>query len=117
MAGKFFGNSGFADTPCTSDKKCGCSVLILLPTQHLLIDLSPKYSFCQRFSNFIRCKGRYKIPITKGKRINNAEILKDKYLKNAEILKETNQSHSLASSHLMNNQPKISIPNVLSQHF
>ena len=47
-----------------------------------------------------------KFPITKGKRINNAEILK-----------ETNQSNSLASSHLMNNQPKISIPNVLSQHF
>lgn len=103
-------------------------VIQLVSTQHLLIDLSPKYSFCHRFSNFIRCKGRYKIPITKGKRINNAEILKDlllnnaeilknKYLKNAEILKETNQSHSLGSSHLMNNQPKISIPNVLSQHF
>ena len=63
-------------------------IIQLVSTQHLLIDLSPKYSFCHRFSNFIRCKGRYKIPITKGKRINNAEILKAFLAEIAEILKD-----------------------------
>ena len=66
MTGKLLGNSGFADTPCTSDKKCGCPVLILFPTQHLFIDLTSKYSFCHLFY-LIRCKDSYKIPITKGK--------------------------------------------------
>ena len=86
MAGKLLGNSGFANTPCTPDKKCSCPVLILFPTQHLLIDLAPKYSFYHRFFILFGAKIAIKSQIPKEKK-KNAEILKGLLLKSAENLK------------------------------
>ncbi len=53
-------------------------MLILFPTQHLLIDLAPEYSFCHRIF-FIRCEDSYKIPITKEKNKKMPKFSEDYY--------------------------------------
>ena len=67
MAGKLFGNSGLADTSCPSDKKCGRTVLILFPTQHLLIDFASEYSFCHRLLPYFGAKVSIKSQLPKEK--------------------------------------------------
>ena len=87
MTGKFLGNSGLADTPCTPDKKSCRSVLILLPTQHLLIYFASENSFCHFPLCIIRCKSNHKIPNIKGKVQKMPKFSMVEYLKTPKFSK------------------------------